>query len=776
MIGQTINHYEIVEKLGEGGMGVVYKARDTSLNRLVALKFLPSHLTKDRATRKRFIVEAQAASALDHPNICNIHEINETTDGQLYICMAYYEGVSLREKIDKGLIPFDEALKIFFRILQGLKTAHEKNIIHRDIKPGNILITTNGEVKIVDFGLAKLAGVDLTKTTSSKGTAAYMCPEQIRGQKVDHRCDIWALGIVLYEMLTGQLPFKGEYPEAMMFSIVNGQPDPLTSHLSNCPESLQIIINNLLQKNPADRYQDLSETLADLKPLLSDDRSAVIKTRTRSGKLLRRKNTYIIGSVVLLLLLVATWFGKYIVEQEVDEKNWIAVLPLVNLTSDPEQEWFTDGLTEALITELSKISGLRVISRTSAMKYKGTDKRIPEVAAELDVQYVIEGSVMRDGNQVRVTTKLIDALTDEHLWAESYEHQLKDIFILLSEAARAIVREVKIELTPQEQQRLIQIRPVNPKAYEFYLRGLLFHQSLKTDDIYKAYEYYRRATELDSTFSLPHTAMGMCNGWFTYYKIIPHEEGVSRIKKNIEDALKIDPNLAEAYHLKGGLELWQLWDWQGAEKSFQKMRELNPAQSVVLNNEYAWYFIVMGRFDEAIEEANQMLKTDPLAYLSRFTAIQSYFYARRFKESIDLCLQTIELDPTDPRAYYHLAANYQQLGRFDDAHTTRLEAMKNSGKPPEQIAYYDSLYAELGPKADPTWLLQRQKNSIDNYPVNAATIYIRLGNNIAALDYLEQAYQQRNGPLILLKVDPIWDPLRDESRFKDLIARMNYPD
>ena len=289
MIDKKISHYKIIEKLGEGGMGVVYKAIDTSLNRPVAFKFLPSYLTKDESTRKRFVVEAQAASALDHPNICSIHEINKTDDGHQYICMAYYQGESLRDKIKKGPIPLDLALDIFVQLAQGLAAAHEKNIIHRDIKPGNIIITEKDEVKIVDFGLAKLAGIDLTKSTSSKGTAAYMCPEQIRGEKVDHRSDIWALGIVLYEMLTAHLPFEGDYPEPMMFSIVNEKPHPLSKYISGFPELLQTIIDRLLKKDAGERYQSVSELLAELKPLIKEKSIVVIKHKPAVIRSLLRK-------------------------------------------------------------------------------------------------------------------------------------------------------------------------------------------------------------------------------------------------------------------------------------------------------------------------------------------------------------------------------------------------------------------------------------------------------------------------------------------------------
>ncbi len=366
MVGRTISHYKILEILGSGGMGVVYKARDNKLNRLVALKFLPSHLTRDESTRKRFIAEAQAASALDHPNISNIHEINETEDGQLYICMAYYEGDSLRQKIKKGPLTLEESLNIFYQIALGLKAAHEEKIIHRDIKPGNIIITEKGEAKIVDFGLAKLAGEKLTESILTKGTVAYMSPEVIRSLPEDQRADIWSLGVVLYEMLTGHLPFKGEYPEPMMYSIVNEEPKTLSNYLKNVPELLQSILDRLLKKNPQERYQNISDLLRDLEPLVKDSEVTAIKPKTSIVKLLHRKRAYLYVSLILLLTIIFFFLGKSYLLPERNQEISIAVLPLQNITNDSEQEWFTDGMTDALITNLAQLSGLKVISRTSS--------------------------------------------------------------------------------------------------------------------------------------------------------------------------------------------------------------------------------------------------------------------------------------------------------------------------------------------------------------------------------------------------------------------------
>ncbi len=385
MIGQTISHYRILEKLGGGGMGVVYKAEDTKLKRTVALKFLPPDLTRDPEAKERFIHEAQAASALDHNNICNIHEIGETDDGQLFIAMACYEGETLKKKIEHEQLPMDKAIDIAIQIAQGLQEAHEHGIVHRDIKPANIIITNDGVAKILDFGLAKFAGqAKLTKTGSTVGTAAYMSPEQARGLDVDHRTDIWSLGVVLFEMLTGKLPFRGDHEAAMLYTIVHEEPAQVLEHRLDIPVGLALTVSRALQKEPKERYQSMRELFNDLKSVSTP--------------------------------------GIQLPKQE----KSIVVLPFDNLSPDPDQEYFSDGLTEEIISDLSNVRALRVISRSSAMTFKGTKKKIPDIAREVNVQYVLEGSVRKAGNSLRITAQLLDAQKDAHLWAEKYSGTLME--------------------------------------------------------------------------------------------------------------------------------------------------------------------------------------------------------------------------------------------------------------------------------------------------------------------------------------------------------------
>jgi serine/threonine protein kinase len=628
-IGQNFSHYHILEKLGEGGMGIVYKALDSSLKRNVALKFLPANLTEHISSRKRFIVEAQAASALDHPNICNIHEINETEDGQLYICMAYYDGESLRQKIKKDSFTFEESLNIFYHLAHGLKAAHEEKIVHRDIKPGNIIITDKGEVKIVDFGLAKLAGEKLTESISTKGTIAYMAPEVIRNLPEDHRVDLWSLGVVLYEMLTGHLPFSGEYPEPLMYSILNEEPKSLSKYLNNVPEVLQDIIDKLLEKDPNERYQNLSDLLVNLTSFVKEDDSIMMKTKPAIVKLLLRKKAYFYGSISILLVILLLTIGRSYVFPDRREGNFIAVLPLKNISNDVEQEWFAEGMTDALITDLAQISGLRVISSSTAMKYKGTNKTPPEIAAELSVQYLVELSSVKMGEQLKISARLISASDDEYIWAKNYDHSLAEVLVLFSEAAQDIASEIKTELTLEDRKQFVNVRPVNPKAYELYLKGNYHLNNTDLAARVTAADYFKKAIELDSTFAPAYVGLGVCYGFFTYYGKVLREDGIAKIKNFTKKALEIDENLAEAYYNQGAFRLWQLWDWASSGKAFNRAISLNPNVLGILKAEYPWYLIAMGRFKDAIVEAERLLERDPLSPVARRVAAQAYFYARQ---------------------------------------------------------------------------------------------------------------------------------------------------
>ncbi len=777
MVGKIISHYKILEKLGEGGMGVVYKALDTFLNRFVALKFLPPHLTQDESTRKRFIVEAQAASALDHPNICTIHEINETPDGQLYISMAYYEGESLRQKIDSGRISIDEAMNIFWQITQGLEATHENNIIHRDIKPANILITENGEVKIADFGLAKLAGLNLTKTTSSKGTVAYMCPEQIRGQKVDHRCDIWALGIVFYEMLTGRLPFAGDYSEPMMYAIVNEEPRPLSHYLINVPESLQAIVDKMLAKDIKERYQHVLNVQRDLQPFVNENHSAAIKRRPAVSVPRLRKRTFLyilLASVVVFLFLVPSRFFLF----PSRETNSIAVLPFKNFSNNVGQDYLTDGMTDGLITELQKISALRVISRTSVMHYKKEPKPLDQIARELNVNVVIEGSVQRDEDNIRLTAKLIQAAPEKLLWLGENERHLRDVLTLQKEMARAIVEELNINLTPDEEANLAVHRTVHPEAYELYLQGhYLMNNYWAQETIQKGIAHYLSAIEIDSSFAGAYAGLAMAYTLLSNYALSPPNESFPIAKIYARKAVELDENLADAHATLGLIKGMYNWDWAGAEESLKRAIQLNPG-SVLAYSNYSWFLTVTRRFDASIANADKARDLNPLSLTDKTLYGERFFEAGRVEEAIDLLTKVLDSDAKFSYAHWILGFVYEQKKMYVEAIKHHKKAVEYSGGMTTCMASLAHAYAISGKKDEASTILNEllelsKEQYISSYDI--ALIYAGLGEFDTTMTWLEKAFEQRDGYLGgFMNCDPRWDVLRSDKRFLKILKDIGF--
>ena len=776
MIGTTISHYKILEKLGQGGMGVVYKAHDTSLNRFVALKFLPPYLTQDESIRQRFIVEAQAASALDHPNICTIHEINETSDGQLYICMAYYEGDSLRTKIDKGQISFEEALKIFSQIAQGLNVTHEKNIIHRDIKPANILITQNGDVKIADFGLAKLAGMNLTQSTSSKGTAAYMCPEQIRGQKVDHRCDIWALGVVFYEMLTGHLPFAGDYSEPMMYAIVNEEPQPLSHYLNNAPKALQSIIDKLLAKDIKERYQHVLDVQRDLQPFANEKNSTAIKRRPAVSVPRIRKRTFLyilLAFVVVFLFLVPSRFFLF----PSKEINSIAVLPFKNFSNTSEQDYLTDGMTDALITELQKISGLRVISRTSVMHYKNDPKPLGQIAKELNVDVVVEASVQRDEEDVRITTKLMQTTPEQLLWSKEYERHLRDVLTMQKDVASAIASELNINLTPEEKANLAIQKTVNPEAYEDYLQGLYFTRNHWTQQSHqKSIDYFLTAIEKDSSFALAYAGLADMYAASANYALLPPQEALPLAKKYAEKALQLDGTSAEVHTALGFIKMYD-WDWVGAEESFKRAIRLNPGFSYAYTN-YSWFLAARRRFDESIANANKARDLNPLSLVDKTMYGERLFEAGRYDKAIEQLTLALDSDPEYSYAHWMMGFVYEQKKIYDKAVYHHQKAVEHSGRMTSCVASLGHVYAISGQQEKALNVLEKllelsKEQYISSYDI--AGIYAGLGEFDEAMTWLDKAFEQRDGFLGgFINVDPRWNILRSDKRFINLLKAIGF--
>ncbi|MBN2030297.1 protein kinase [bacterium] len=760
MIGKTISHYKILEKLGEGGMGVVYKAQDTKLKRSVALKFLPPELTRDKEAKERFIHEAQAASALEHPNICNIHEIDETKDGQMYIVMACYKGEILKDKIERGPLKLEEAVDIAIQIARGLDKAHRKEIVHRDIKPANIFITQDGVVKIVDFGLAKLKGqTRLTKASTTLGTVAYMSPEQARGEEVDHRTDIWSLGVVLYEILTGQLPFRGEYEQAVTYSILNEEHEPVTALRTGIPMELERIINKCLAKKPAKRYQIIEDVIVDLEEIKE---KGDVKKKTVSQRIPFKKKNVSLITVIAVVIVMVVLAGVYFFTRKNDVIDSIAVLPLDNLSGDPEQEYFTEGMHEAIISNLNRLGDLRVASRTSAMRYKDTDKLIPEIARELHVDALVEGSVYKVGNQVRITTQLIQGVSDEHLWENTYEGDLTDILSLQKIIARAISEEIGLVLKPDEEASLTAAPQVNPEAYDLYLRGWYFRLKENSEANQKAVDYLEQAVSIDSNFAQAFALLS-----YLYWRV---DESQSKVRTTLERAIELDDHLSDTYVYLGLYRYMSEWDWNGAEQAFKRAIELNLRQ-INAHYEYGLFLGRAGRTDKALFEMQQVKELDPLFILGDFGFGSVYLHNRQYDKAIEQFTQVLEMDPGNHSVRSHLGYAYALHGMWAEA-LEQFEKLKFNtgimmvnyflGGESEASAYFDSLKV--------VW--EEEGFSSESDLLCYFSIMARRDDKEEALNLLKKLYEEDIELMYLLRTSSVFDFLRAEPRFHALLEKL----
>ena len=783
MIRQTISHYKVLEKLGEGGMGVVYRAEDTRLKRTVALKFLPPELTNDPEAKQRFIHEAQAASALQHNNICTIHDIDETDSPEgavrLFIVMDCYEGEPLKEKIARGPMKLEEADEIAAQVASGLSKAHERGIVHRDIKPGNIIITTDGVAKIFDFGLAKLAGRTLiTKTGKTLGTIAYMSPEQARGETVDHRTDIWSLGVMLYEMVTGQLPFRSEYEEAVVYSILNEAPQALTALRSGVPMELERIVMKALQKDRKDRYQHVDEFLVDLRRVRKDteERGTAVSIRSeRARRKIRWWTLLPITLVILTLMSAGVWFlvvrGNFSVEEPLDS---IAVLPFQNLSGDPNQEYFCDGMTEALITELSKIKALRVISRTSAMQYKNSRKTLGDIAIELDVKALVEGSVLKVGNAVRINIQLLRASPEGHLWANAFDRTLENILIMQSEVARAVAGEIRVAVTPEEEKRLTSSQRIDPAAHDAYLKGRYFWNRRTEEDVQKALAYFQQAVEKAPAYALAYVGIADCYivGGGSYLNT-PSKEAFQRAKQAAMKALEIDEMLAEAHISLGGILGDFEWNLAESEREYLRGLELNPGYATA-HQWYAEYLWIVGRHEESVAQAKRALELDPLSLIANTAVGASLYFARRYDGAIEQLKNTLQLDSTFYRAHYWLGLAYVEKALSNEAVAELHKATTISRGNVVALAGLGYAYGRLGQQEKAIAIMQQlRQQSRKRYvsPVNLAVIHAGLDQVEEAFAMLEKSYRERAEGMQYLKVNPAFDPLHSDPRFAELLKK-----
>ena len=712
MIGKTVSHYKILSKLGEGGMGVVYKAEDLKLHRFVALKFLP-HSASDDQTRERFVHEAQSASSLEHPNICSIHEIDETPEGQMFIVMPCYEGESLATKIERGPLKLNEALDIAIQVASGLSKAHEKGIVHRDIKPGNIITTGDGLVKIVDFGLAKLTGrTKLTRTGTTAGTVSYMSPEQLKGADVDHRSDIWALGVVLYEMITGETPFRGDYEQAMSYSIVNEAPKPVRSLCPDVPVEVERLIEKALSKDPNKRYQKATELLGVLQSLKRQFESKTAAAGHDDAKGIPS----------------------------------IAVLPFTNMSPDPENQYFGDGLAEELINALAQIKGVRVAARTSAFRFRGGDVDIREIGEKLNVGTVLEGSVRKAGNRLRITAQLINIEDGYHIWSERFDREMHDIFDIQDEITRAIVDRLRIELVGPKDQTLVSCCTENLEAYSAFLKGRYYWNSLTPEGWAKSFELYQRAIELDPSFALAHAWLSTHYGSQAFWGDVAPKEVVPKVRAAAQRALELDDNLGLAHGDLAWVFWFSDWDFRAAEREFKRAFELDPGSALGRTN-YALFLACRGRKEEAVREARLSLKLDPLSSLVAAWSSGALYGAGEVEEAIDTSLKAITLDSGHWQLYLHLGFAYLHASREKDAGAALEKAVDLSGGASAALAFLAATYYVMGKNGEADRLLERlNERAKQTYvpPLFFACICVARGEPKAALAHVERAIQERD--------------------------------
>lgn len=788
--GTTLGPYVVLEPLGSGGMGEVYRGSDPRLGRQVALKVLPQHLTHDPDSLARFEREARAIATLSHPNLLAIHDFG-TDRGICYAAMELLDGETLRDRLAHSRIPPPDVVRIGATIADGLSAAHARGVIHRDLKPENVFMTSDGLVKILDFGLARLqreepspdaptakATPTLTQAGTVMGTVGYMAPEQVRGRLTDQRTDIFSLGCILYEMAIGHAPFSRESAADTMASTLNEEAN-LTDLHQRAPE-LARVVKRCLEKSPEERFQSARDLSFALRDTLSGTVEVAAGARRRSPNALLISALAITVAAALLFTLNVGGLRDRISSggkaQGAQAISSLAVLPLENLSRDPEQEYFADGMTEALTTTLAKIGGIRVISRSSAMRYKGTRKDLRDIARELRVDAVVEGAVLRSDQRVRITAQLVDAATDRHLWAESYERDLHRILELQNEVAGAIAQQIQVALTPQERASLSRHRPVKPEAHESYLRGLYYWNRRTPDSIQKAIAQLKTAIGEDPGFAPAHAALADCYNLLgsVEYSALPPRDAMPQAKEAALRALELDEHLAQAHNSLAHCLLFYDWDWRGAEAAFRRAIELNPNYATA-HQWYGIYLMLRGRTEESIAETNRARELDPLSLIINVSLGTRLYYARKYDLAVQQYLEALELDPTFAMAHLFLGRAYVALGRVEDAIGEFQQGIRLSGGSLAARAFLGHAYGVAGQAQNARKVLSELVAASRRVYVPAyafAAIHTGLGENDRAIERMYDAYEERSGIMVYLPVDPLADGYRTDPRFIRLLERV----
>jgi serine/threonine protein kinase/Tfp pilus assembly protein PilF len=742
--GVRIGHFEIEQVIGRGGMGIVYLARDITLGRPVAVKCLPPELLADRTIRARLEREARLLALLSHPNIAAIYERIDETEGCTYLILEYVPGPTLADRIAGGSLGLEEALSVACQTAGALAAAHEHGIIHRDLKPGNIKITPEGEVKVLDFGLgkaiqeAKSQGQQSTITEPGRvmGTPAYMSPEQTAGDPVDHRTDIWSLGVVVYEMLTGTLPFQGNTQQALTHSILQGEPECLTRLRRDAPMDLERMLSRMMQKDLLKRPESMKTVVEELQAMRRD-------TVTNASTPNRPPS--------------------------------IAVLPFVNMSADPEQEYFCDGMAEEVINALTQIPDLRVIARTSAFFYKGRDANIRDIGRELDVATILEGSVRKAGNRLRITAQLIDTASGHHLWSERYDRNLDDVFAIQDEITLAIVDQLKPKLLGGVKARVVERQAVEPDVYDLYLRGLHYNVEFKPEAVPKAIQYFQQAIERDPTYAPAYAGLAVAYCFPPLFGQMLPVEAIPRAKVMALKAVQIDEGLPAAHAALGFFKMYYEWDWAGAQQCFERAIELNPGFATV-SRWYALHLFHRERTEEAVAEIERALHLDPLSVDANRQCALIYSFAGQHDRALAAASRALELDASAPFIHQLMGTTYGFKSMYEEA-LAELEKEKEISKGlyawPEVMSAWVYVLSGQPEKAreECDRLLAHAKQQYVS-PYLVACAHWLTGQDAEGFEWADRAFEQHDPWLCFIRYC-LLESIRSDPRYRALLRKMN---
>jgi eukaryotic-like serine/threonine-protein kinase len=817
VVGSRFGHYEIRSQLGVGGMGEVYLAQDINLSRQVALKLLPSKFTEDESRVRRFQQEARAASALNHPNILTIHEIG-SENGTYFIATEYIEGQTLRDYMSGAKMRMFEVLDVATQVASALAAAHAAGVVHRDIKPENIMLRQDRIVKVLDFGLAKLTEAPTTDTEAATlvnteagvvmGTARYMSPEQVRGLAVDARTDVWSLGVVIHEMLTGRVPFKGETASDVIAAVLEREPQPLMTQGEEIPIELKRIVSKALRKDPEERYQTIRDMLIDLKSLKQEleldakskrstqsqlegaAATSIEQTTTAKQEMAAPTSSaqYLVGEIkrhrlgvgmilaTLLVAIAAVAYFAYFPRADKVPITSIAVLPFENKSADPDTDYLSDGLTESLIYRLSQLPNLKVSPRSSVFRYKGRETDPIKVGGDLGVSAVLSGRITQRGDYLIISAELTDVRYNKLLWGEQYERRMSDLLATQREIAREIVEKLKLKVSGEER-GLAKHYTESNEAYQNYLKGRFYWNKRNAEALKKSTEYFNQAIEHDPNYAMAYAGLADA------YILLPFVSGGSpqecypKAKAAAKKALEIDDTLAEAHASLALTLIVNDWDWAGSSREFRRALELNPNYATAHQWYGTHYLTVVERFDEAIAEGKQAEQLDPLSLVIKTDLGSSYTFARQYDTAIEQLRKTIEMDQSFYVAHWRLGTAYEMKGSFQEAIAEYQKAGKLNDDPQMQ-ALLGHAYAASGKRDEALRTLDQLKEISEKRYVSAyafAIIYAGLGEKDQALQWLEQAYQNHDWMMARLKIDPLLDNLRSDPRFQNIVRRVGIP-